>query len=164
VGRHAVCQRGAPLLGGPAGLERQRRPHAGRWRRPRRNCHQRRRKHHRRGRGVLPAQDCVRGLLPSRQVPRHPHPQRGAHQLPDCVCVCICLLPEALLHCTVLRPSPPQVDRRPPRPGRKSHVCIFRAPRFEAYATGFPGFPSPPRHAPGRGRHTGVLCAACLCS
>jgi hypothetical protein len=38
-----------------------------------------------------------------------------------------------------------QADRRPPRPGRKSHVHIIRARRFEAFVTGFCGFATPPR-------------------
>ncbi|KAL4428070.1 hypothetical protein ABPG75_002159 [Micractinium tetrahymenae] len=38
-----------------------------------------------------------------------------------------------------------EVDRRPPRPSKDSHVRIYRAPRYEAFASGFAGFPSPPR-------------------
>ncbi|KAI3428761.1 hypothetical protein D9Q98_007583 [Chlorella vulgaris] len=42
-------------------------------------------------------------------------------------------------------PGSQQADRRPPRPGRKSHVHIIRARRFEAFVTGFRGFATPPR-------------------
>lgn len=52
----------------------------------------------------------------------------------------------------VLPACRPQVDRRPPRPSKDSHVRIYRAPRYEAFASGFPGFPSPPRCAAGAQR------------
>lgn len=42
-----------------------------------------------------------------------------------------------------------QVDRRPPRPSRKSHVKLLKAPSFQAFASGFRGFPTPPRHVHG---------------
>jgi hypothetical protein len=65
-------------------------------------------------------------------------------QLCDNLAACCNML--LMMHLTH---RPVQVDRRPPRPSRRSGVKIVRIRDFEAFVSGFHGFPTPPRWALG---------------